>query len=305
MKKLKEPSKKENKQRKRASLPTWLLVMVLFTGLGIMAYPTISNWWNTIHASHAITTYSNAVSTSDQEKLSRMLEEAHAYNSRLMNKENPYLMTDEDLEEYNALLDLSGTGIMGYIGIPSIGVEYPIYHGVDDAVLQTAIGHIEWSSLPVGGESTHAAVSGHRGMPGAKLFSDLDKMKEGDSFTITVLNQTIRYKVDQIRIVEPDDVSELEVVPGKDYCTLTTCTPYAINTHRLLIRGRRITEEAGELTVPAEALRVPNAITIPAVSIPLLLLFLGATVLVYRFRKPRIREEDLRRILEDPEDTEQ
>ena len=286
-------------------MPTWLLVLVLFTGLGIMAYPTISTWWNTLHASHAITTYSNAVSASDQEKLSRMLEEAHAYNSRLMNKENPYLMTDEDLEEYNALLDLSGTGIMGYISIPSIGVEYPIYHGVDDAVLQTAIGHIEWSSLPVGGESTHAAVSGHRGMPGAKLFSDLDKMKEGDSFTITILNQTIRYEVDQIRIVEPDDVSELEVVPGKDYCTLTTCTPYAINTHRLLIRGLRITEETGELTVPAEALRVPNAITIPAVSIPLLLLFLGAKVLVYGFRKPRVREEELRRMLEDPEDTEQ
>ena len=188
---------------------------------------------------------------------------------------------------------------MGYITIKSIGVYIPIYHGVEESVLQIAIGHIDWTSLPVGGESTHAVVSGHRGLPSAKLFTDLDQMKEGDTFTITVLNQMISYEVDQIRIVEPGDISELAVVPGEDYCTLVTCTPYGINTHRLLIRGHRVVNEGGELVVPAEAFRIPNYITIPAIGIPLLFLFLIVMLIVYSSRKPRLKNAELYRMIEE------
>ena len=278
---------------------TWILVLIMLIGLGIMAYPTVSDWWNSFHASRAIASYSNAVESVDKEKLDEMIQAAHEYNERLLKKPNPYTMTDEDLAEYNSLLDLSGTGIIGYITIKSIGVYIPIYHGVEESVLQIAIGHIEWTSLPVGGESTHAVVSGHRGLPSAKLFTDLDQLREGDTFSITVLNQMITYEVDQIRIVEPGDISELAIAPGKDYCTLVTCTPYGINTHRLLIRGTRVANEAGELVVPAEAFRIPNYITIPAIGVPLLFLTLIILLVVSGRRKPKIKTADLYRMIEE------
>ena len=275
MSKKKRPLTAEEKRRKkRSALGTWILVLIMLIGLGIMAYPTVSDWWNSFHASRAIASYSNAVEKKKKKKLDEMIQAAHEYNEKLLKKPNPYTMTDEDMAEYNSLLDLSGTGIIGYITIKSIGVYIPIYHGVEESVLQIAIGHIEWTSLPVGGESTHAVVSGHRGLPSAKLFTDLDQLREGDTFSITVLNQMITYEVDQIRIVEPGDISELAIAPGKDYCTLVTCTPYGINTHRLLIRGTRVANEAGELVVPAEAFRIPNYITIPAIGVPLLFLTL-------------------------------
>ena len=280
-------------------MTSWALVLVMLLGLGIMAYPMVSDWWNSFHASRAIASYSNAVENVDKEKLDEMIRAAHEYNDKLLKKANPYVMSDEDLEEYNSLLDLSGTGIIGYITIKSIGVYIPIYHGVEESVLQIAIGHLDWSSLPVGGESTHAVVSGHRGLPSAKLFTDLDQMREGDTFTITVLNQMISYEVDQIRIVEPGDISELAIVPGEDYCTLVTCTPYGINTHRLLIRGHRVANEAGELVVPAEAFRIPNYITIPAIGVPLLFLSLIAMLIVYGRRRPKVRRADLYRMIEE------
>ena len=300
MSKRKRPLTAEEKRRKkRSALGTWLLVLIMLIGLGIMAYPTVSDWWNSFHASRAIASYSNAVESVDKEKLDEMIQAAHEYNERLLKKPNPYTMTDEDLAEYNSLLDLSGTGIIGYITIKSIGVYIPIYHGVEESVLQIAIGHIDWTSLPVGGESTHAVVSGHRGLPSAKLFTDLDQLREGDTFSITVLNQMITYEVDQIRIVEPGDISELAIVPGKDYCTLVTCTPYGINTHRLLIRGTRVANEAGELVVPAEAFRIPNYITIPAIGVPLLFLTLIALLVVSGRKKPKIKTADLYRMIEE------
>ena len=292
-------TEEEKKRKKRSSLTTWLLVLVMLLGLGIMAYPTVSDWWNSFHASRAIASYSNAVENVDKEKLDDMIRAAHEYNEKLLKKANPYTMTDEDLAEYNSLLDLSGTGIMGYITIKSIGVYIPVYHGVEESVLQIAIGHLDWTSLPVGGESTHAVVSGHRGLPSAKLFTDLDQMREGDTFTITVLNQMISYEVDQIRIVEPGDISELAIVPGKDYCTLVTCTPYGINTHRLLIRGVRIANETGELVVPAEAFRIPNYITIPAIGIPLLFFTLIILLIVSGRRRPKLKKADLYRMIEE------
>ena len=300
MSKRKRPLTAEEKRRKkRSALGTWLLVLIMLIGLGIMAYPTVSDWWNSFHASRAIASYSNAVESVDKEKLDEMIQAAHEYNERLLKKPNPYTMTDEDLAEYNSLLDLSGTGIIGYITIKSIGVYIPIYHGVEESVLQIAIGHIDWTSLPVGGESTHAVVSGHRGLPSAKLFTDLDQLREGDTFTITVLNQMITYEVDQIRIVEPGDISELAIAPGKDYCTLVTCTPYGINTHRLLIRGTRVANEAGELVVPAEAFRIPNYITIPAIGVPLLFLTLIILLIVSGRRRPKLKKADLYRMIEE------
>ena len=289
----------EKRRKKRSALGTWILVLIMLIGLGIMAYPTVSDWWNSFHASRAIASYSNAVENVDKEKLDEMIQAAHEYNEKLLKKPNPYTMTDEDMAEYNSLLDLSGTGIIGYITIKSIGVYIPIYHGVEESVLQIAIGHIEWTSLPVGGESTHAVVSGHRGLPSAKLFTDLDQLREGDTFSITVLNQMITYEVDQIRIVEPGDISELAIAPGKDYCTLVTCTPYGINTHRLLIRGTRVANEAGELVVPAEAFRIPNYITIPAIGVPLLFLTLIVLLVVSGRRKPKIKTADLYRMIEE------
>ena len=300
MKRRKRPlTPEEIKRKRRSNLTTWLLFLVMLVGIGIMAYPTVSDWWNSFHASRAIASYSSAVESVDKEKRDEMIQAAHRYNERLVRKDNPYVMSDADLEEYNSLLDLSGTGIMGYITIKSIGVYIPIYHGVEESVLQIAIGHIDWTSLPVGGESTHAVVSGHRGLPSAKLFTDLDQMREGDTFTITVLNQMITYEVDQIRIVEPGDISELAIAPGKDYCTLVTCTPYGINTHRLLIRGTRVANEAGELVVPAEAFRIPNYITIPAIGVPLLFLTLIVLLVVSGRRKPKIKTADLYRMIEE------
>ena len=300
MSKRKRPLTVEEKRRKkRSALGTWILVLIMLIGLGIMAYPTVSEWWNSFHASRAIASYSSAVESVDKEKLAEMIQAAHEYNERLLKKPNPYNMSEEDLKEYNSLLDLSGTGIIGYITIKSIGVYIPIYHGVEESVLQIAIGHIDWTSLPVGGESTHAVVSGHRGLPSAKLFTDLDQMREGDTFTITVLNQMITYEVDQIRIVEPGDISELAIAPGKDYCTLVTCTPYGINTHRLLIRGTRVANEAGELVVPAEAFRIPNYITIPAIGVPLLFLTLIVLLVVSGRRRPKLKKADLYRMIEE------
>ena len=289
----------EKKKKRKSSLTNWLLVLVMLLGLGIMAYPTVSDWWNSFHASRAIASYSSAVEHIDRDQLDDMIRAAHEYNEKLLKKPNPYTMTEEELEEYNSLLDLSGTGIIGYITIKSIGVYIPIYHGVEESVLQIAIGHIEWTSLPVGGESTHAVVSGHRGLPSAKLFTDLDQLREGDTFSITVLNQMITYEVDQIRIVEPGDISELAIVPGKDYCTLVTCTPYGINTHRLLIRGTRIANEAGELVVPAEAFRIPNYITIPAIGVPLLFITLIVLLISSGRKRPKLRKADLYRMIEE------
>ena len=198
-------------------------------------------------------------------------------------------LSDEDLEEYNSLLDLSGTGIMGYITIKSIGVYIPIYHGTEESVLQIAVGHLDWTSLPVGGESTHTVLSGHRGLPSAKLFTDLDQIKEGDQFSITVLNQMISYEVDQIRIVEPGDISELSIVPGQDYCTLVTCTPYGINTHRLLVRGRRIENEKTRLNVrvTADALRIEAIFVAPFIAAPVLLLLVFWVLIITSGRRRR------------------
>lgn len=228
------------KKNRGNSMTTLFLVLMLFAGLSLLLYPTVSNYWNSLHQSRAIAAYVEQVAQIDNETFDQLREQARAYNRTLVGKAYRYDMTRQEREEYLGLLNVSGNGIIGYIEIPDIHCELPIYHGTDADALQIGVGHIEGSSLPVGGESTHCAISGHRGLPSAKLFSDLDKLTVGDRFILRVLDDTLTYEVDQVHTVLPEEMDELEIVEGEDYCTLVTCTPYGINTHRLLVRGHRV-----------------------------------------------------------------
>lgn len=228
------------KKNRGNSMTTLFLVLMLFAGLSLLLYPTVSNYWNSLHQSRAIAAYVEQVTQIDNETFDQLREQARAYNRTLVGKAYRYDMTRQEREEYLGLLNVSENGIIGYIEIPGIHCELPIYHGTDADALQIGVGHIEGSSLPVGGESTHCAISGHRGLPSAKLFSDLDKLKVGDRFSLRVLDDTLTYEVDQIHTVLPGEMDELEIVEGEDYCTLVTCTPYGVNTHRLLVRGHRV-----------------------------------------------------------------
>lgn len=216
-----------------------ILIVVFFVGLSVLLYPTVSDYWNSLHQSRAIATYSDAVEEMDTSDYERMWAEADAYNEKLYESGHGLGLAEDEKKEYDSLLDVSGTGIMGYIEVPKIDCSLPIYHGTDEGALQIAIGHLEGSSLPVGGKSTHCVLSGHRGLPSARLFTDLDQMEEGDIFILNILGRKLAYEVDQIKVVLPEEMSDLEIEEGKDLCTLVTCTPYGINTHRLLVRGHR------------------------------------------------------------------
>lgn len=224
--------------RKRLSVVFPLLI--LLAGLALIMYPRLSDWWNSYHQSRAIIHYAEEVSDMDEAEKAGMWESAEEYNEKLTAKAPHWLLTKAEWADYESQLDVTGTGIMGYVEIPRIKCSLPIYHGTEDSVLSAGIGHIEGSSLPIGGENTHCILSGHRGLPSAKLLTDLDKMEEGDVFYLHVLEETLAYKVDKINTVEPDDLKELEIQEGQDLCTLVTCTPYGINSHRLLVRGHRI-----------------------------------------------------------------
>lgn len=216
--------------------------LLFLTGLGVLLYPTISDAWNAYRQNMLITDYEEAVAilAQDQETYDDIWAQARAYNKSLWEKPDRFFMTEEEKAEYESLLNISGNGVMAYVEIPSIKCSLPIYHGTDERVLQTAVGHLEGTSLPVGGAGTHCVLSGHRGLPSAKLFTNLDQLEEGDIFLIKVLNETLTYEVDQIRTVLPEEMEELGLAEGKDYCTLVTCTPYGVNSHRLLVRGSRI-----------------------------------------------------------------
>ena len=283
---------KKGTKRRGPSISTIILTVILLAGVGIFLYPSVSDWWNSMHATRAISGYVTAVEDMSGQEKEDMLQAARIYNDSLSNGVN-FTLTEEQLEEYNSLLNIGGTGIMGYVQISAIGVNLPVYHSVDEGVLQIAVGHIPGSSLPVGGERVHSILSGHRGLPSAKLFSDLDQMQEGDVFTVTVLDETITYMVDQIRIVLPEETDELAIQSGKDYCTLVTCTPYGINTHRMLVRGRRIENIEGDVVIVAEAVRIPNYIVIPAVGIPMLFLVLAAMLLYYRIKGPGKSKDEI------------
>ena len=257
-------------------LSTFFLILIFFTGLSLLLYPSFSDWWNSLHSSQVIASYAEQVANMDQEEYDHLWQDARDYNQSLLSRTNSFRLTEEQKLQYQALLNVGGNGIMGYIEIPSIKVTLPIYHGTDEAVLQIAIGHLEWTSLPVGGTSTHSVVSGHRGLPSAKLFTDLDKVAEGDIFLFRILDEILTYQVDQIRIVEPQEVDNLLIEEGKDLCTLVTCTPYGINSHRLLVRGRRIEniEESKRIIVTADAVQIDPVIVAPVVAAPMLLILL-------------------------------
>ena len=259
----------------KKSLSNGILILVFLTGLSLLLYPTVSNYWNSVHQSRAIASYAEAVEDLNANAYKDMLQDTMQYNEKLFHAENRFLMSEADRKTYDSLLNITGNGAMGYIKIPTIACELPIYHGIQDTVLQIAVGHIEGTSLPVGGESTHCVLSGHRGLPSAKLFSDLDQVKEGDLFMIYVLDEVLTYEIDQIRIVLPEKVDDLDIEKGKDPCTLVTCTPYGINSHRLLVRGHRVENIDGlDFYVQADALQVDPTIVASVFAVPILVLLL-------------------------------
>ena len=261
-------------KKKKNRLTTIILVAMLLVGLSLLLYPSFSDYWNSFHQSRAIMAYLEDVGGMDSSQYDAIMERAHAYNAAIDPKAFRWFLNDEEMEEYESQLNISEGGSMGYISIDKLHVKLPIYHGVNESVLQTSIGHIEWTSLPVGGESSHCVLSGHRGLPRAKLFSDLDKLVVGDVFSLNVLNETLTYQVDQIRVVEPDDVSYLQIEEGKDYCTLVTCTPYGINSHRLLVRGHRVDNPMGDAKIVADAMQIDKIYVVPFVGVPILLILL-------------------------------
>ena len=265
---------------------TIILILIFLVGLSVMLYPTVSDYVNQRHQSRALASYDETVNEMSDADYTAYFEAADAYNQRLAATPNAFF-TPEQVSGYDETLDVSGTGIMGYITIPRIGVELPIYHGTSDGVLQIAAGHLEGTSLPVGGESTHAVISAHRGLPSAKLFTNLDQLEVGDTFTITVLDRVLTYEVDQISIVLPTETDNLKVVDGKDYVTLMTCTPYGINSHRLLVRGRRIEtpDKLKHIRVTADAIKIEPIITAPIMALPLLLVLLLWLLFSNRKRK--------------------
>ena len=258
-------------------LSTIITIAIMVIGAGLLLYPVISNRINEMNSAKAISLYDETAANLAQEEREEMLLRAQEYNTNLYN--TPGSFTEPDLVGgYEELLDITGTGIMGYIEIEKINVYLPIYHGVSKDVLQVAAGHLEGSSLPVGGENTHCVLSGHRGLPSSKLFTELDELEVGDRFVITVLDTRLVYEVDQISVVLPTETSELQIVPGMDYCTLVTCTPYGINTHRLLVRGVRVEDDGSFIGAGNEALKVDTLIVAPIIASPMLL---GALIVAF------------------------
>ena len=253
---------------------TIILVGIMMAGIGLLAYPSLADYWNSFHQSRAVMTYAEHVADMQTDEYERFLNSAREYNSALAETGIKWGLTDEEKTTYNEELNIDGSGIMGYIKIQKIQITLPLYHGTDEGILQTSIGHLEGSSLPVGGEGTHCLLSGHRGLPSARLFTDLDQLREGDTFTMTVLNETLTYEVDHIWIVEPEDLSHLQIEEGKDLCTLITCTPYGINTHRLLVRGHRIENADGGAMVTADAIQIRPIFIAPFLAIPILIILL-------------------------------
>lgn len=255
-------------RKKSGRLSTIILIIILLVGFSVMLYPIISNWWNERVQSKVISDYKETVSKMDSGNIEKLINEAHEYNEQLVGLYAPFINYDE-IPGYDDILNVSGTGIMGYITIPVIHAEYPIYHGTSEEVLNIAAGHLQGSSLPVGGADTHAVISAHRGLPSAKLFTDLDKMVEGDTFTITILDQVYTYEVEKILTVKPEDVDKLAIIPEKDYVTLMTCTPYGVNTHRLLLRSHRIEtvydESEVKVKVNPDALQVDPMLVVPVI----------------------------------------
>ena len=273
---------------------TLLLVVIALSGLGLILYPTISDYINSLHSSRAIASYLQQVEDMGTQDKRIYWEKAVAYNESLLHRSNSYVLTEEQKAQYHDLLNVSGNGIMGYVVIENLNISLPIYHGTDSSVLQTAVGHLDWTSLPVGGAGTHCVLSGHRGLPSAKLFTDLVEMQVGDLFMLQVLGETLTYEVDQILTVVPDDVEALLITPGKDYCTLFTCTPYGVNSHRLMVRGHRVENQEKDVQtvvrITAEAIQIDKKLVAVFVGSPLVVLYFIFVTIRDHFRKKRRRQ---------------
>ena len=270
-----------------------LLVLMLFIGVCVLLYPSLSQYWNSKTQTRAVENYQDILDSLKEEDYSALFGQAEDYNAALFQLEDP-LYDFSQLEGYDEILDVSGTGIMGYISIPKIGIELPVYHGTSPEVLNIACGHLQGTSFPVGGENTHPLLSAHRGLPHARLFTDLDKMEIGDVFTFTVLDRVVTYQVDQIKVIRPDEIDDVRIIEGEDHCTLLTCTPYGINSHRLLVRGTRIENAAPVLHVTSNAYRIDSLVATPVVAAPILLVLLIILMIKYRDKgsKPLISKEE-------------
>lgn len=269
------------------------LTLGFLIGVCILLYPAFSNFWNSKTQSRAIVDYESVLDQMDSQDYSTIFQEAYAYNDALYQTKNP-LVNYKNISGYHQALSVTETGMIGYLKIDRIGVELPIYHGTSDDVLSKGVGHLEGSSLPVGGKNTHSIMSAHRGLPSAKLFTDLDRMEKGDTFQIVVLDQVLTYQVDMIKVIEPTDFSDLQIIEGRDYCTLFTCTPYGINTHRLLVRGVRVetAEEKPVIYVSNEAFRIDPLLVTPAVAAPMLLVLLIHLLIKYREPPKNVRQKN-------------
>ena len=277
-------------KKKKGNFTTILLIVLLVAGLGLLVYPSVSNFWNSMHQTKAIKSYVEDVANLDKNDLTEIWQEIERYNENILDRNNEYLPDQSEKEKYAELLDVSGTGIMGYIDIPKISITLPIYHGTDKGVLQVAAGHLEWTSLPAGGKSTHCVLTGHRGLPSAKLFTDLDKLEVGDTFILSILDRTLTYEIDQIIIVRPEETDALMISDGKDLCTLVTCTPYGINTHRILVRGHRVTGDAktaSSVKITSDAVKMDSLMVAPVVAVPILLVVLIILLVNDKKRKTR------------------
>lgn len=275
-------------------ISTMIMVIVFLTGLSLLLYPTVSNYWNSLHQTKAVANYSDAMEKINQKEKQDAIDAAKAYNETLLSNVGRFTPTEEEMNTYKSLLNADSTGMMGYIEIPEIQCELAIYHTVDESVLQVGVGHLEGSSLPVGGSGTHCILSSHRGLPSAKLFTDLDRLQKGDIFILHIYDQMLTYEVDQIAIVEPTDYGLLQIEEGQDLCTLFTCTPYGINSHRLLVRGHRIENHQGvDVKITSDAAKVSTAVVATCIAIPLLVIsFIAVDISTRRSRKKRKKKSN-------------
>lgn len=266
---------------------TILIFIILLSGLSLLLYPTLSDYFNNVSRAKDINEYAASVAEIDDESYKKIWDNAVDYNTRLAKKPAHWKLSEKETKDYESQLDIAGRGIMAYIEIPKLNCSLPIYHGTSDAVLQIAIGHLEGTSLPVGGQSTHCVLSGHRGLPSAKLFTSLDRLVAGDVFTIRTLDNTLSYEVDDISVVLPGETEKLQIIPGKDLCTLMTCTPYGVNTHRLLVRGHRVDNvESSEIRVTADALQIDPTMIAPVLALPVVIA-LFIFVIIYSHKRKK------------------
>ena len=273
------------KRKRKLKTSTIILIVVCFIGLSLLLYPTVADFYNTHFAIKSVTEYTTSIEEIEEDEFQDLWTAAVEYNQR-RSEQGTFTLPENMQLEYYSLLNVSGNGMMGFVEIPKLNLQLPIYHGTSDSVLESAIGHLEWSSLPVGGPGTHCCISGHRGLATAKLFTNLDQLREGDQFMLNIFDEMLTYEVDQIRTVLPTEMSDLAIVPEQDYCTMITCTPYGINTHRLLVRGHRIETAEAEIRVVSEAVLIDNLMVAMFLAIPILFLLVMAVMLKKPEQKP-------------------